>query len=65
MSTYTIAEFDEAKTALTSTLHKYVKIDEGKKRGKSQQILLDRRIKALRIALGSVIKAIVDTDDED
>lgn len=51
MSKYTKAELEEAKTALASTLHKCEKIDEGKKLGKSQQTLLDRRIKALRLAL--------------
>jgi hypothetical protein len=51
MSKYTKNELDEAKTALTSTLHKCEKIDESKKLGKSQQTLLDRRIKALQLAL--------------
>jgi hypothetical protein len=51
MVEYTKAELEEAKTALTSTLQKREKIDEGKKPGKSQQTLLDRRIRALRLAL--------------
>jgi len=33
---YTLAELEEAKTALTSTLHKCVKIQDGKKLGSSQ-----------------------------
>lgn len=45
MKSYSKAELEEAKTALMSTLHKCEKIDEGKKLGKSQQTLLDRRIK--------------------
>jgi hypothetical protein len=56
MSKYSNAELEEAKVALTSTLHKCEKIDEGKKLGKSQQTLLDRRIKALRLALDLIEK---------
>ena len=37
MIKYTEGELVEAKAALTSTLHKCEKIDEGKKLGKSQQ----------------------------
>jgi hypothetical protein len=48
----------EAKTALTSTLNKCEKIDEGKKLGKSQQTLLDRRINDLRIALDLIDREI-------
>ncbi|MCL2059132.1 MAG: hypothetical protein FWH01_08780 [Oscillospiraceae bacterium] len=48
---YTKTELDEAKAALASTLQKCEKIDEGKKLGKSQQTLLERRIKALRLAI--------------
>ena len=51
MSKHTKDEIAEAKTALTSTLHKCEKIVEGKNLGKSQQTLLDRRIRALRLAL--------------
>jgi hypothetical protein len=51
MSKYTKYELNEAKTALTSTLQKCEKIDGIKKLGKSQQTLLERRIKALRLAL--------------
>lgn len=53
---YTKAELEEAKTALTSTLRKCEKIDEGKRLGKSQQTLLDRRIRALRISLELIEK---------
>jgi hypothetical protein len=63
MSKYTRAELDEAKTTLTSTLHKCEKIDEGKKLGKSQQTLLDRRIKALRLALDLIDREINDYGD--
>ena len=56
MNKHTKAELDEAKTALTSTLRKCEKIDEGKKLGKSQQTLLDRRIKALRLAIDLIDK---------
>ena len=51
MDKYTKAELDEAKTALGSTLRKCEKIQEGKKLGASQQTLLDRRVRALRLAL--------------
>jgi F0F1-type ATP synthase assembly protein I len=51
MAEYSKDELEEAKTALTSTLQKCEKIDEAKKLGKSQQTLLDRRIRALRLAL--------------
>ena len=56
MSKYTKAELEEAKTALASTLQKCEKIDEGKKLGASQQTLLDRRIRALRLALALIQK---------
>ena len=42
MTSYARAELEEAKTALTSTLHKCEKIDDGKKLGKSQQTLPGR-----------------------
>ena len=51
MDKYTKAELDEAKTALDSALRKCEKIQEGKKLGASQQTLLDRRVRALRLAL--------------
>jgi hypothetical protein len=63
MGKYSKAELEEARTALTSTLHKCEKIDEGKKLGKSQQTLLDRRIKALRLALDLIEKEMSETFD--
>jgi hypothetical protein len=56
MAEHSKEELEEAKTALTSTLRKCEKIDEGKKLGKSQQTLLDRRIRALRLALDLIEK---------
>jgi hypothetical protein len=58
MSNFTEYELKEAKKALTSTLHKCEKINDGKKLGKSQQTLLDRRIKAIRLALILIEKEI-------
>ena len=55
---YNLEELEEAKTALFSTLCKCEKIDTGKKLGKSQQTLLDRRIKALRLALALIDREI-------
>jgi hypothetical protein len=63
MNNYTKTELDEAMTALTSTLHKCEKIDEGKKLGKSQQTLLDRRIRALRIALDLISREMDENAD--
>ena len=60
MTMYGKPELDEAKIALTSTLHKCEKIDEGKKLGKSQQTLLDRRIRALRLALELIEREILN-----
>ena len=54
MTNYTKTELEEAKTALLSTLRKCEKIQEGKKLGASQQTLLDRRVKALRISLSLI-----------
>lgn len=59
LGSYTKEELDEAKTALFSTLRKCEKVDEGKKLGKSQQTLLDRRIRALRLALELIEKEIM------
>jgi len=56
MTNYTKTELEEAKTALTSTLRKCEKIQDGKKLGASQQTLLDRRIRALRLALELIEK---------
>lgn len=60
---YKKEELDEAKTALSSTLSKCEKIQEGKKLGASQQTLLDRRIRALRLSLSLIEKELVDTGD--
>lgn len=49
-------ELEEARTALVSTLRKCKKIQGGKKLGASQQTLLDRRVKALRLALELIEK---------
>ena len=51
MDSYTKEELEEAKTALMSTLRKCEKIQDGKKLETSQQTLLDRRVRALRLAL--------------
>lgn len=56
MNNYTKEELEEAKTALTSTLCKCEKIQESKKLGASQQTLLDRRIRALRLSLSLIEK---------
>lgn len=63
MDEYSKLELEEAKTALTSTLHKCEKIDDGKKLGKSQQTLLERRIKALRLALDLIEREMNDHAD--
>ena len=63
MRNYTVSELEEAKTALVSTLHKCEKIDEGKKLGKSQQTLLERRINALRIALDLIERELIKNAD--
>ena len=60
---YSLNELEEAKTALTSTLHKCEKINEGKQLGKSQQTLLDRRIRALKLALELIDREIDKTPD--
>lgn len=51
MDNYTIAELEEAREALSSTLHKCEKVQESTKLGKSQRTLLTRRIKAVQISL--------------
>lgn len=48
---YSLEDLTEAQTALASTLCKCEKIAAGKRLGKPQQTLLDRRIRALRLAL--------------
>jgi hypothetical protein len=51
VSNFTKPELEEAHSALTSTLQKCKKVQEGKKLGKSQKTLLNRRVNALRLAL--------------
>ena len=53
---YSMDELDEARTALTSTLLKCEKIQEGGKLQSSQKTLNDRRVKALRLALALIEK---------
>jgi hypothetical protein len=60
MDSVTKEELVEAHHALTSALHKCEKIDGGKKLGKSQETLLTRRIKALRLALGLIEREMND-----
>lgn len=62
MNEYTKHDLIEAMTALASTLHKCVKIQEGGKLQSSQKTLNDRRVKALRIALALIEKEIEYTD---
>ncbi|MCL2023424.1 MAG: hypothetical protein FWG82_03540 [Oscillospiraceae bacterium] len=59
MIEYTKIELEEAQYALTSTLHKCEKVQEGKKLGKSQETLLVRRINALRLALALIEEKMV------
>lgn len=59
---YSMDELDEARTALTSTLLKCEKIQEGKKLQSSQKTLNDRRVKALRLALALIEKEIEGSD---
>jgi len=51
MNTYTQEELEEAKIALISTLRKCEKIQDGNRLGASQRTLLDKRIRAFRLAL--------------
>lgn len=62
MSQYTQLELEEAKTALISTLRKCEKIQDGGKLGVSQQTLLDRRIRALRLSLSLIDKEMEGND---
>lgn len=57
MTDYTMADLEEAHTALASTLRKCEKIQAGKKLAASQQTLLDRRVRALRLSLSLIHKA--------
>jgi len=64
MNEYTIKELKEAMTALTSTLHKCEKIQEGGKLQSSQKTLNDRRVKALSIALTLIEKEMRCKNDD-
>ncbi len=57
MSDFSPAELNEAKAALSSTLHKCEAINLSSL-GKSQQTLLERRIRALYLALVLIDKAL-------
>ena len=58
---YTTEELEEAKISLTSTLWKCEKIQDGKRLGASQQTLLDRRVRALRLALDLIERELSDS----
>ena len=62
MNSYTKDQLEEAKTALTSTLYKCEKIQAGKKLAASQQTLLDRRIRALRLSLELIEREMKDSE---
>lgn len=65
MANYTKAELEEAKTALISTLRKCEKIQDGKKLGASQQTLLNRRIRALRLSLSLIKKEMNEIEQQE
>jgi hypothetical protein len=56
MNEYTEQELEEAKTSLTSTLHKCEKMQDSGRLQSSQKTLNDRRVRALRIALTLIEK---------
>jgi hypothetical protein len=56
MNEYTEQELEEAKTSLTSTLHKCEKMQGSGRLQSSQKTLNDRRVRALRIALTLIEK---------
>ena len=56
MNEYTKIELEEAKTALASTLYKCEKMQESGRLQSSQKTLNDRRVNALRVALGLIEK---------
>lgn len=61
---YTKADFEEARTALLSTLHKCETVQGSEKLGKSQRTLLDRRVRALRLALSLIEDSLADTENK-
>jgi uncharacterized protein YecT (DUF1311 family) len=58
MEHFTKDELNAAYKALLSTLNKCEKVEEKSTLGKSQQTLLKNRIKAIKIALALIIKAL-------
>ena len=62
MCEYTRTELEEAKTALASALRKCEKIQVGGRLAPSQQTLLDRRIRALRLSLSLIQKELTAID---
>lgn len=61
---YTKADFEEAQTALLSTLHKCEKVQDSEKLGKSQRTLLDQRVRALRLALSLIEDSLADAENK-
>ena len=57
---YTKEQLEEAKTALTSTLRKCEKIQEGGKLVGTQKTLLDRRVRAFRLSLELIEKGLTE-----
>lgn len=50
MGNYTMEELEEALRAISSTIRKIEKVQEKPTLGKSQQTLIERRLKAMKIA---------------
>lgn len=61
---YTKTDFEEAQTALLSTLHKCEKVQDSENLGKSQRTLLDRRVRALRLALSLIEDSLADAENK-
>lgn len=59
---YSLGELEEAYKALQSTLDKCEKIQTSKRLGKSQETLLDRRVRALYLALDLIDLEMHDKD---
>ncbi|WP_371362109.1 hypothetical protein SRRS_33460 [Sporomusa rhizae] len=51
MGNYTREELEEALRAIASTIRKIEKVQEKPTLGKSQETLIERRLKAMKIAL--------------
>ena len=64
MNEYTEQELEEAKTSLTSTLHKCEKMQDSGRLQSSQKTLNDRRVRALRIALTLIEKEMRSSNDD-